>query len=129
MTGRAINWVGKHPDAAVPALVKARICLRQSGLCAITKVRLRPGHIEFDHKTPLSMGGAHDEANLQAITDEAHKVKTRAEAAPRAKADRIRAKHLGLKTPGSRWPSKCRGFDGRVKPTKRALRAMEGIEG
>lgn len=110
--GRIVSeWVARHPDQAIPPKVKARIWIRCQGRCALTGVKLGPGvpH-DFDHIKPLSMGGEHREANLQLVSRDAHRRKTAAEAPARAKADRIRAKHLGL-YPRSKRPLQSRGFE------------------
>jgi 5-methylcytosine-specific restriction protein A len=122
LTGRSVpEWVGSTPDAKIPDKVKARIVLRQGGLCAITGQRLRPGHFDFDHELPLCLGGAHSEANLRAIVREAHKAKTVEDVKRKAKADRIRIKHLGLKS-GRGFGATCRKMDGSIGLTKRAQR-------
>lgn len=111
MTGRAIpEWIADHPDQAIPARVKVRILERFNTRCAITGTKLRPGAYEFDHIVPLSMKGGHRESNLHPILTEKHREKTAAEAGVRAKADRIRAKHLGV-WPKSKRPLQSRGFD------------------
>ncbi len=112
MTGRTVSeWIASHPDQPIPARVKARIHLRCQGRCAITGVKLGPGvPFDFDHIKPLSMGGEHRESNLQTVLREAHRQKTAEEAPARAKADRIRAKHLGL-FPKSKRPLKSKGFE------------------
>lgn len=100
------EWVASHPDQAIPASVKLRVWNRCDGKCALTGRRLRVGDAyDFDHIRPLSMGGQHAETNLQLVGKEAHKEKSSAETTVRAKADRTRAKHLGV------WPKgqKIRG--------------------
>ena len=130
MVGRSVSWVAKHPDQAIPNSVKARICLSQNGRCAAHPwERLRPGHFEFDHKLALCLGGAHAEANLRAICTDAHKVKSADDTKLRAKADRVRIKHLGLAKPkGRSFGNRSKKFNGEVSPTARARREQE-IEG
>lgn len=116
MTGRSVPlWSSDNPDAAIPKAVKARVWLRCEGKCALTGKKLRPGDpVDFDHIVPLSMGGEHSEANLQLVCRQAHREKTASEAPARAKADRIRAKHLGI-YPRSKRPIQSRGFAKRVE--------------
>lgn len=111
VTGRNVPlWSSENPDAAIPRAVKARVWLRCGGRCALSGRKLTPGDaVDFDHITPLSMGGKHAEENLQLVSRQAHRAKTAEEAAPRAKADRIFAKHNGL-WPKSKRPLQGRGF-------------------
>lgn len=114
--GRSVPlWQGSTPDAAIPAKVKARILLRYGGKCAITGRKLSAGEFDFDHIKPLSLGGAHCEQNLQPVYRPVHREKTAAEAGPRAKADRIRIKHLGLGKPKTRGIDQWRAFDGTIR--------------
>jgi 5-methylcytosine-specific restriction endonuclease McrA len=101
MTGRTPElWVGATPDAAIPARVKVRVFERYHGVCQLSGIKIMPGMAwDVDHRKPLSMGGRHAEDNLQPVLRDKHREKTAAEAKPRAKADRIRARHLGLKEP------------------------------
>ena len=113
MTRSVTEWRGKHDDAPIPKAVKLRVFLRCEGRCAITGRKLRPGDaFDVDHITPLSMGGAHAEGNLQIVSRDAHRAKTADEAKWRAKADRVKAKHLGI-WPKSPRPLKSRGFQKR----------------
>lgn len=112
MTGRTVeSWVGKTPDSAIPLRVRLRVFQRCGGICALSGRKIMPGdEWDLDHVKPLSMGGLHAETNLQVVWRPAHREKTAAEAGPRAKADRIRAKHLGT-YPKPKRPLKSRGFE------------------
>ena len=80
------EWIGRTDDSMPPDRVKDRIRQRQSNLCALTGVPLLPGvKVQYDHIVPLWLGGANCESNLQAVTEDAHKRKTKAEATVRAK--------------------------------------------
>ena len=71
---------------------------RQNGACACCdacKELLVAGHIHFDHVLPLAIGGTNDLNNFQALALGHHQLKTNKEATERAKADRIRQKHIG----------------------------------
>ena len=97
------EWVGKTDNSFPTKAVKLRILDRQDNKCALTGVEFRPGDkIEFDHITPLWLGGENREKNLQAIAGEAHKRKTQTEATVRAKVNRQKSKHLGLSKKKSR---------------------------
>ena len=109
--GRAVKeWFGRTPDSKPPATVLARIFLRHNGICHISKRPIRSGEKwEAEHIKPLSMGGENRERNLAPALTEPHKEKTAAENDMREKADRIRAKHLGI-YPKSKAPIRGRGF-------------------
>lgn len=117
MTGRSVpEWVGSSPDAKVPNHVRARVFERHGGVCHISRRKIRPGEPwELEHVKPLSMGGAHRETNMAPALVAAHKEKTAKEAGIRAKADRIRAKHIGIRSAPSRGFRKLPGarFDWR----------------
>lgn len=51
---------------------------------------------DVEHVRPLSMGGADDETNMRPAHVACHAEKSAAEAKPRAKAIRMRAKALGM---------------------------------
>lgn len=112
MSGRTVTeWVGKTADSKVPASVRARVFLAHDGVCHISRRKIRPGEAwELEHVTPLSMGGEHREKNLAPALVQPHREKTAQEAGVRAKADRIRAKHLGI-YPKSKARLRSRGFE------------------
>jgi 5-methylcytosine-specific restriction protein A len=111
MTGRAVpEWSSDNPDAAIPARVRLRVFEAHGGKCALSGRKIMPGDVwQVDHRIPLALGGRHAESNLQPVLSSAHKVKTADDVRAKAKADRIRAKHLGLNPP-SRRPLKGRPF-------------------
>ena len=111
MTGRTVEeWRGKTPNSTPPASVRARVFLAHNGRCHISGRPIRPGDVwELEHVRPLSMGGENRERNLAPALSDAHREKTAAEAGVRAKADRVRQKHLGI-FPRSRRPLKGRPF-------------------
>jgi 5-methylcytosine-specific restriction endonuclease McrA len=93
------EWIGRTHDSSPSDACKGRILRKQDDRCALTGHQFRPGDkIEFDHVTPLWLGGENREANLQAVLGAAHKQKTRAEATVRAKVNANRLKHLGVKS-------------------------------
>jgi 5-methylcytosine-specific restriction endonuclease McrA len=116
MTGRSVvEWIGKTADSKVPERVRVRVFLAHNGICHISKRPIRVGEAwELEHVKPLSMGGEHREGNLAPALVGAHREKTAREATERAKADRMRLKHLGI-YPKSRRPLKGRGFE-RTRP-------------
>lgn len=111
MTGRSRpEWVASSPDAKIPREVRARIFLRDDGVCHISKRKIRPGEAwEAEHLIPLWKGGEHRESNLAPALVDAHREKTAAEAGDRAKAKRLHAKHHGY-WPESKSKIRSRGF-------------------
>lgn len=104
MTGRAVEeWHGATPDAHVPARVRLRVFERHGGKCWLTGRKITPGDAwDLDHIKALCNGGEHRENNLAPALRDAHRKKTATDVAERAKVDRIRKKHLGIKTRKSR---------------------------
>lgn len=91
-------WVGKTDDAMPPPRVRLRIFLAHGGRCAITGREIKPGDAwDLDHAVALTNGGANTEANLRPVLRDAHKAKTAADVAERAKVDARSRKHLGIR--------------------------------
>jgi 5-methylcytosine-specific restriction enzyme A len=89
---------------------RAAIFERAGGACHICGGKIAVGDAwDVEHIRPLSMGGTNDPDNLAPAHAKCHRVKTAEEAGPRAKADRLRAKHTGT-YPKSRTPLRSRGF-------------------
>ena len=60
---------------------------------------LRPGHVHYDHKRPLALGGTSTLENCQCLCPTHHRLKTATEDVPRIReADRQRASIYGAKT-------------------------------
>jgi 5-methylcytosine-specific restriction protein A len=96
-TRRAVpEWIADHPDQEIPERVKLRIFDRFNGCCGLTGKKLMPGETDYDHIVRLRDGGEHRESNLHPVWRKAHREKTGQENSEGARADRIRAKHLGL---------------------------------
>lgn len=113
-------WVGKTDDARAPRSVQLRILERQQHKCAITGLPFdTKNKPEFDHKTPLWLGGKNCEDNLQAIRKDAHKRKTAAEATVRGKVKANAAKHVLPKEAPAK-PIQSRGFTKAAKPPKQS---------
>ena len=109
--GRQVaEWIGSSPDQKIPDRVKDRIFIRNEGRCYLSGRKIMPGDVwEVEHVKPLSMGGENRETNLAPALKAEHKQKTAEEAGDRAKADRIRRKHLGT-WPQTKAPLRSRGF-------------------
>lgn len=110
------EWIGKTPDSAVPTAVKLRVFARYDGRCYLTGRKIQPGdEWDLEHIKPVRSalpGEAHlnRESNLAPALKAPHREKTAAENSDGAKADRIRAKHLGI-WPKSKRLLKNRGFE------------------
>jgi 5-methylcytosine-specific restriction protein A len=106
-------WVGSSDDAAIPKAVKLRIWTREGGKCSLTGRKIMVGDaFDYEHRIPLSMGGRHAEDNIVLALREAHKLKSAEETTARAKADRIKLKHLG------QWPAPIRKMPNRPFPKR-----------
>jgi 5-methylcytosine-specific restriction protein A len=99
VTGRSVpEWRGKTPDTKVPPHVRMRIFLAHDGRCYLTGRKIRPGEYwELEHKIALCNGGEHREGNMGPALADPHKVKTAEDVKLRAKVDRIRKRHMGIK--------------------------------
>jgi len=110
-TSRSVpEWIGKTPDTPAPPRVRIRVFERHGGKCHISGIKILAGdEWDMEHIKPLHRGGENRESNLAPALRQAHREKTKLEMADKAKADRIRAKHLGV-YPKSRNPIRSRGF-------------------
>lgn len=102
---RAVEeWIGKTDDTPIPARVRLRVFERYGGACYLTGRIIRPGdRWDIEHIKALSLGGEHRESNMAPALVEPHKIKTAQDRRVKAKTDRIRKKHLGIRKP-SRFP-------------------------
>ena len=102
MTGRLTpEWIGKTPDTPVPPRVRVRIFDRYDGRCYLTGRKIMPGddwHAE--HIKALINGGENREGNLAPALRSAHKPKTDADLAEKARIASIRGKHIGARNKG-----------------------------
>ncbi len=122
MTRAVPLWVGKTPDAPVPARVRLRVFEAHGGRCWISGRKIMPGEAwELDHRIALINGGTHSEDNLAPALKAAHRTKTDADLKTKSKIARVRKKHLGLIPKG--WDTRTRKMNGTVGPTQKAARA------
>lgn len=104
------EWIGKTDDSKPPPSVRARIFLTHKGICHISKRPIGPADKwECEHVKAIWEGGENRESNMRPALVEPHARKTAEEAGRRAKADRIRQKHLGI-FPASKAKIKSRAF-------------------
>lgn len=107
------EWIGKTDDSAAPQSVKLRIFARCEGRCGLSGVKIQVGDAyDFDHIKAIWEGGKNRESNLHIVLRARHREKSAADQSRQAKADRVRAKFLGL-YPKSKHPLKSRGFEKR----------------
>lgn len=112
MTRAVPEWIGKTDNTSPPPRVKARVYLIAEGRCRHC-TRFIDGSAllaQYDHETPLILGGENRESNLQLLCQECHANKTRLDVKLKAKVARVRKRHLGLKKP--RTITRWRKFDG-----------------
>ena len=114
MTGRTIpEWIGSSPDAKVPTRVRLRVFEAHQGRCYLSGRKINAGDAwELEHVKPLHLGGENRESNMAPALVQAHREKSARELTAKAKADRIRAKHLGVYPP-AKQKIRSRGFDRR----------------
>lgn len=94
------EWIGSTDDSRPPFAVRMRILMRALGECQKCTHKIVPGDKwQCDHVKPLWEGGENRESNMQLLCGPCHDRKTRAEAPQRAKINRVRQKHFGLKKP------------------------------
>lgn len=92
------EWRGRNGDSPIPDRVKDRVARKADDCCQQCKRQIMGKlRAEFDHVTPLILGGEHRETNLQLLCHECHGAKTTLDVKLKAKVTRIRKKHLGIK--------------------------------
>ncbi len=114
------EWIGKTPDSMPPPRVKLRILERYERRCYLTGEPLVPGQFDFEHMIAIVNGGENRESNIAPANKPAHKIKTRADNAIKAKRAKSLKKRYGLVKPKGRpmMGTKASGykkhFDGTV---------------
>jgi len=94
------EWIGKTPDAKIPPRVRLRIWERHEDRCHITGRKIQAGEAwDCEHIKALCNGGEHRESNLAPALKQPHRIKTAQDVKIKAKTDRIRKRHLGIKKP------------------------------
>lgn len=97
------EWVGKTDDAMPPPRVRARIFEAHGGKCHRSGRKIMPGDKwALDHLLAIANGGANRESNLAPILcDGPHQEKTAEDMKVKAKIERVRKRHLGIRKPRS----------------------------
>lgn len=108
---------------SLKAAQRVRVFDAAKGVCHLCSRKIQlgePWHVE--HVKARAFGGADSTENYAPAHVDCHKIKTRAETLARSKSDRIRAKHLGAKSP-SRHPLPCgRGSPWKMKMNREVVR-------
>ena len=100
------EWIGKTDDSKVPGSVRVRVFEKYEGRCYLSGIKIESGmEWDLEHILALCNGGEHRESNFAPALVAPHKDKTRADRRLKAKNDRVRKKHLGIKKPRTitRW--------------------------
>ena len=106
MSRAVTEWIAKHDDEAVPPRVRARIFLRENGICSISGRKIGPAdQWDLEHRIALCNGGEHREFNLFPALRDKHREKTKEDVAIKSKIAKIQNRHLGLK-PKRKWPKR-----------------------
>lgn len=93
------EWIGKTDDTPVPPRVRARVFIKHDGVCHISGREIRPGEKwDLDHIVALANGGEHRESNLAPALVVPHRQKTAEDRRIKAKNDRTRKRHLGIRS-------------------------------
>jgi 5-methylcytosine-specific restriction protein A len=111
MSREVPEWIGRTPDTPAPPRVRLRVFERHNGTCYLTGRKIMPGDKwQLEHPLAIINGGENRESNLAPALVEPHKVKTAEDVKQKAKNDRVRKRHLGIKKP--RTIRSWRKFDG-----------------
>jgi 5-methylcytosine-specific restriction protein A len=116
------EWIGKTDDSKIPPRVRQRVFDRYGGVCYLTGIPIKVGDAwDIEHIHALILGGQHKETNMAPALREAHKTKTKVEMQVKAKTDRVRKKHIGIKKESTfKKPSgKYNWKTGRYEPTEK----------
>lgn len=106
------EWIGKTPDTSPPTSVKLRVFAKYEGRCYLSGVKIKPGDAwQVEHIKPIHLAQPGEilnrESNMAPALAAPHREKSNAELSAKAKADRVRAKHLGI-YPKSKTPMRSR---------------------
>jgi len=118
MTRTVDEWIGRTPDTPAPPRVRLRVFEKHKGVCYLSGRKIMTGDKwQLEHPLALINGGENRESNMAPALVEPHKVKTAEDVAQKAKNDRVRKRHLGIRKPRSirSW----RKFNGEIVHAER----------
>jgi 5-methylcytosine-specific restriction protein A len=104
-------------------LHRTRIYDANDGVCCICGLQIQGKRFVVEHVKPLWLGGADDDTNRKPAHEKCAIAKTVSEAPVKAKTDRQRANHLGIRKT-TRQPIRSRGF-AKAPPQRSATRPIE----
>jgi len=83
---------------------RLNLFLKRKGTCASCSQKIDAGKAwDIDHILPLALGGMNEPNNLQILCKPCHQAKTTKDDIPRiAKTKRLKARHLGARSPSTR---------------------------
>jgi len=83
---------------------RLNLFLKRKGTCASCYLKIDAGKAwDIDHILPLALGGTNEPENLQILCKPCHQSKTYKSDIPRiAKTKRLKARHLGARSPSTR---------------------------
>lgn len=100
MSREVPEWIGKTPDTPAPPRVRLRVFEKHKGVCYLSGRKIQAGDTwQLEHPLALINGGENRESNLAPALVEPHKVKTAEDVKQKAKNDRVRKRHLGIRKP------------------------------
>lgn len=112
------EWIGKTPDTPAPPRVRLRVFERHNGICYLSGRKIGAGDKwQLEHPLAIINGGENRESNLAPALVEPHKFKTAEDVKQKAKNDRVRKKHLGIKK--QRTIRAWRKFNGEIVHAER----------
>jgi len=118
VTRKVPEWIGKTPDTPAPPRVRLRVFERHNGICYLSGRKIGAGDKwQLEHPLAIINGGENRESNLAPALVEPHKEKTAEDVKQKAKNDRVRKRHLGIKKP--RTIRAWRKFNGEIVHAER----------
>lgn len=118
MTRSVPEWIGRTPDTPAPPRVRLRVFEKHHGICYLSGRKIMPGDAwQLEHQLAIINGGENRESNMAPALVEPHKVKTADDMKQKAKNDRVRKRHIGIKKP--RTIRSWRKFDGTIVHAER----------
>lgn len=107
---------------------KVRIWDAADGVCHLCNQHIKAGEPwEAEHVIALTCGGTDDDANIRPAHVDCHRGKTKADKKAGAKLTRIKAKHIGVKTPPA-VQIRSRGFTKAVRDPRAGKARIQRVQ-